>query len=149
MALNEPGVEELSNIQNLNIKNIQNIGNIDQLATNPKEDEVQMASFFRIPIKPKVRTDVDIEPSINVQQNDFAENIFRNGETDDLSSASVLADINDPDLTITGSINFNHIQAEDGIAKTITAIDNKLPPTIPALASSLELVRASVINMFL
>ena len=130
MALNEPGVEELSNIQNLNIKNIQNIGNIDQLATNPnKEEEYQVANFFRIPIKPKVKTDVQIEPSITKQQNDFAENIFKNGEADDLSSASVLADINDESLQITSSINFNHIQAEDGIAKTITAIDNKLPPT--------------------
>jgi len=127
MAYENPGVEELSNTQNLNIKNIKNIGSIDQLATNPKEDTVEMANFFRIPIKPKPVIK-DVEPTIQKQETDFAESIFNDG-VDDMSSASVLADIADPELQITNSINFNHIQGDEGIIKTITAIDNKLPPT--------------------
>lgn len=127
MAYENPGVEELANTQNLNIKNIQNIGSIDQLATNPKEEEVQVASFFKIPIKPKIKVQ-DIEPTIQTQKTDFAESIFNDG-IDDMSSASVLKDINDPDLVITNSINFNHIQGDEGITKTISAINNKLPDT--------------------
>ena len=128
MAYENPGVEELANTQNLNIKNIKNIGSIDQLAINPqRNEEVEMANFFRIPMKPKPVIK-DVEPTIQKQQTDFAESIFNDG-VDDMSSASVLADIADPELQITNSINFNHIQGEEGIAKTITAIDNKLPPT--------------------
>ena len=86
-----------------------------------------MANFFRIPIKPKPVIK-DVEPTIQKQETDFAESIFNDG-VDDMSSASVLADIADPELQITNSINFNHIQGDEGIIKTITAIDNKLPPT--------------------
>ena len=95
MAYENPGVEELANTQNLNIKNIKNIGSIDQLAINPqRNEEVEMANFFRIPMKPKPVIK-DVEPTIQKQQTDFAESIFNDG-VDDMSSASVLADKDDP-----------------------------------------------------
>ena len=128
MALENPGVEELSNIQNLNIKSIKNIGNIDQVAPDPEAEEFQVAGFFNIKAKPK--TKFDVEPTIKTQEADFANSIFnKDMSVDEVSSMSVLNDINDPNLALTNAINFKHIENVEGIQKTISAIQNKLPDT--------------------